>query len=53
MIKTGSQRLFEATRKLAYIHSVNILLPESWTDVEADPVSGLAYEVKVQARNPY
>jgi len=44
-IQGGSRRLFVGTRKYAYIHSVNILLPTTWTDVDADQVSGLAYEV--------
>ena len=46
MIGSGSKMLFTATRQMAYIHSVNILLPTTWTDIEADPVSGLAYEVQ-------
>ena len=45
LIKAGSKTLFTATRGLAYIHNVKILLPDSWSDVEAEPVSGLSYEV--------
>ena len=47
LIKSGSKLLFTATRGLAYIHNVKILLPDTWDDVQADPVSGIAYEVRV------
>ena len=44
-LKKGSVKLYDATEHLAYINSVSILLPSTWTEVTADPVSGLAYEV--------
>ena len=47
LIKSGSKLLFTATRGLAYIHNVKILLPDTWVDVQADPVSGIAYEVRI------
>ena len=37
--------MYVATNKMAYIDSVNILLPESWTDPAAEPSSSYAFTV--------
>ena len=43
--------LFKASRKYAYIQSVDILLPQSWTNIEAAQSSGIAFEVSQWGEN--
>ena len=44
-INDGSNDLYVATHRRGYIESVNILLPESWTDVQASPTTSYSYTV--------
>ena len=45
-ISDGSARLYLATKKYAYVKKVRILIPETWTEIEAELSEGLSLEVR-------
>ncbi len=45
-ITSGSQKLYKATKRLAYVADVKILIPESWSDVpDTETSTDVAFEV--------
>ena len=46
----GSEKLWLSTGRLAYISQVTILLPQAWTNIQAESSGDIAYEVNPDGR---
>lgn len=51
MIRRASSVLFEATKKRAYFRRVQILIPDTWEDIQAKVSTWETYSVTLLALN--